>query len=180
MKNLKKFALPFTIGVLGAFMISSCSPKIPDGATAIQNFKADQYLGKWYEIARFDYRFEKDLNNVTAEYSKKDNGSIEVKNRGFNDVKNEWKQAIGEAQFVNKPTEARLKVSFFKPFWSGYNVIDLDENYKYALIAGDDLDYLWILSREKTIPESFKQRFLSKAKALGYHTENLIWVQHNQ
>ena len=94
-------------------------------------------------------------------------------------MKNEWKEAIGEAKFVNQPSEARLKVSFFKPFWSGYNVIDIDENYQYALIAGDNLDYLWILSREKTIPESYKQRFLEKAKSLGYETENLIWVKHD-
>ena len=94
-------------------------------------------------------------------------------------MKNEWKEAIGEAKFVNQPSEARLKVSFFKPFWSGYNVIDLNENYQYALIAGDNLDYLWILSREKTIPESYKQRFLEKAKSLGYETKNLIWVKQD-
>lgn len=179
MKNFKKIAIPISLGILGFVILNSCSPKIPDGATAIQNFNAEKYLGKWYEIARFDYRFEKNLDNVTAEYSKKTNGNIEVKNRGYNYVKKEWKEAIGEAKFVNQPTEARLKVSFFKPFWSGYNVIDLDENYKYVLIAGDNLDYLWILSREKTIPESFKQRFVAKAKALGYQTDELIWVKHN-
>lgn len=179
MKNFKKIAIPISLGILGFVILNSCSAKIPDGATAIQNFNADKYLGKWYEIARFDYRFEKNLDNVTAEYSKKPNGNIEVKNRGYNYVKKEWKEAIGEAKFVNQPTEARLKVSFFKPFWSGYNVIDLDENYKYALIAGDNLDYLWILSREKTIPECFKQRFVAKAKALGYQTDELIWVKHN-
>ena len=179
MKNLKKIAIPLALGVLGTLLFNSCTAKIPDGATAIQDFKSEKYLDKWYEIARFDYKFEKNLNKVTAEYSKKDNGNIEVKNRGFNYVKNEWKEAIGEAKFVNQPSEARLKVSFFKPFWSGYNVIDIDENYQYALIAGDNLDYLWILSREKTIPESYKQRFLEKAKSLGYETKNLIWVKQD-
>lgn len=179
MKNLKKIILPLSLGVLGAIIISSCSVGIPEGATAVQNFKADKYLGKWYEIARFDYRFEKNLNNVTAEYSKKSTGNIAVKNRGYDYVKNKWKESIGEAKFVNEPTEARLKVSFFKPIWAGYNVIDLDENYKYALVAGNNLDYLWILSREKNIPESYKQRFIEKAKSLGYKTENLIWVKHD-
>lgn len=179
MKNFKKIAIPVSLGILGLMFLNSCSTKIPAGATAVQNFNSEKYLGKWYEIARFDYRFEKNLENVTAEYSKKSNGKIEVKNRGFNYVKNEWKEAIGEAKFVNQPTEARLKVSFFKPIWSGYNVIDLDENYKYALIAGDNLNYLWILSREKTIPESYRQRFVAKAKALGYNTDELIWVKHD-
>lgn len=179
MKNFKKFAIPFTLGILGAFVLNACTAKIPEGATAVQDFDADQYLGKWYEIARFDYRFEKNLNNVTAEYSKKSNGNIKVDNRGFDYVKNKWKQSEGEAKFVSNPSEARLKVSFFKPIWAGYNVIDLDENYKYALVAGDNFNYLWILSREKTIPESYKQRFLAKAKQLGYKTEELIWVKHN-
>lgn len=179
MKNLKKIAIPITLGIAGLFLLNSCSAKIPNVATAVQNFNSEKYLGKWYEIARFDYRFEKNLNNVTAEYSEKSNGNIKVDNRGFDYVKNKWKQSEGEAKFVNGPSEARLKVSFFKPIWAGYNVIDLDENYKYALIAGDNLNYLWILSREKTIPESYKQRFLAKAKELGYKTEELIWVKHD-
>ena len=179
MKNFTKIAVPVALGILGLFIFNSCSVGIPKGAKAIQNFESKKYLGKWYEIARFDYRFERNMNNVTATYSLKDNGNIKVDNKGFDYVKNEWKESIGEAKFVNEPTEARLKVSFFKPIWAGYNVIDLDENYKYALVAGNNLDYLWILSREKTISESFKQRFLEKAKKLGYKTENLIWVKHD-
>ena len=179
MKNLKKIAIPIIAGIIGLALLNSCSVGIPEGAKAVENFKYEQYLGKWYEIARFDFRFEKDLNNVTATYSKNQNGTIKVDNKGYNYLKKEWKQSIGEARFVENENVARLKVSFFKPIWAGYNVIDLDENYKYALVAGNNLDYLWILSREKTIPESFKQRFLEKAKKLGYKTENLIWVKHD-
>ena len=72
-----------------------------------------------------------------------------------------------------------LKVSFFGPFYSGYNVIALDSEYKYALIAGKDLSYLWILARETSIPENIKQDYLSIARKLGYKTEELIWVEHN-
>lgn len=179
-KNLKKIALPVVLGLATLAVLSSCSVGIPKGATAVNNFDADRYLGKWYEIPRFDFRFEKGLNNVTAEYSKKDNGHIRVKNRGYDYAKSKWKESIGEARFVKNPELAELKVSFFKPIWSGYNVIDLDENYKYALIAGKDLDYLWILSRETSIPDDIKQRFLEKAKAVGYDTGRLIWVEHNQ
>lgn len=179
MKNIK-IIIPVALGILSLTLINSCSVGIPKGATAVQNFNAKKYLGKWYEVARFDYRFEKNLNNVTATYSMKDNGSIKVDNRGYDYIKNKWKESIGEAKFVENDKIAKLKVSFFKPFWGGYNVIDIDDDYKYALIAGSNLDYLWILSREKTIPDSYKDRFLEKAKKLGYKTESLIWVEHNQ
>lgn len=177
--NFKKILLPASLGVFGLLIFNSCAVGIPKGATAVQNFEAEKYLGKWYEIARFDYRFERNMNNVTAEYSQNPDGSIKVDNRGFNYVKNEWKESIGEARFVNEPTEARLKVSFFKPIWAGYNVIDLVD-YQHALVAGNNLKYLWILSRGTSIPDDIKQRFLKKAQSLGYKTENLIWVEHNK
>lgn len=175
MKLNRKFIL--VMCVLGSFLLHSCGVSIPKGTEAVKNFDANQYLGKWYEIARFDFRFEKDLNNTTAEYSMNEDGSIRVKNRGFNYIKKEWKEAIGKAKFVYSPNEARLKVSFFGPFYGGYNVIDLVD-YRYALIAGNNLDYLWILSRETTIPEEIKQRFLQKAQSVGYDTNKLIWVEH--
>ncbi len=179
MKNpFLKIAVPVSLGILGILILKSCSAGIPDRATAIQNFDSERYLGKWYEIARFDFKFEKNLNQVTATYSKNPDGTIKVDNKGYNYITKEWKQSIGEAKFVNTENEARLKVSFFKPFWSGYNVIDLDENYQYALVAGKSLDYLWILSREKTIPDAIKTRFLEKAKSVGYNTSGLIWVEH--
>ncbi|KQT18521.1 lipocalin [Chryseobacterium sp. Leaf404] len=180
MKTYKKILLPLAAGVLGLLVLNSCSVGIPKNAVAVQNFSADKYLGKWYEIARFDYKFEKDMDNVTAEYSYNDRGNIKVKNRGYNYVKKEWKESVGEAKFVNEKTEARLKVSFFKPIWAGYNVIDIDENYQYALVAGNSVKYNWILSRTPEIPESIKLRFLEKAKNLGYNTDNLIWVKHNK
>ena len=175
-KTFVKILIPASIGFLGLLLINSCSAGIPEKATAVQNFDSEKYLGKWYEIARFDYRFEKNMNQVTATYSKNPDGTIKVENRGYDYVKKEWKQSTGEAKFVNSENEARLKVSFFKPFWSGYNVIDLAD-YKYALVAGKNLDYLWILSREKNIPDDVKERFLDKAKVIGYDTSSLIWVE---
>ena len=73
-----------------------------------------------------------------------------------------------------------MKVSFFGPFYASYNVIALDENYKYALVAGQNLNYLWILSREKTIPESVKQEYLKIAEEVGYDTSKLIWVNQDK
>ncbi len=175
--NTKKIAIPLAAGAAAVLLYRACKPSIPEGAEAVQDFNAEKYLGKWFEIARLDFRHEKNLNNVTADYSLKPDGSVKVVNRGYNYKKNEWEEAIGEARFVNEKTEGRLKVTFFKPFWSGYNVIDLVD-YQYALIAGDSLKYMWILSRSTHLPEDVKQRFLQKAKDLGYQTEDLVWVEH--
>ena len=85
-----KLIIPISLGVLGFLLFNSCTPKIPKGAVAVSNFDSEKYLGKWYEIARLDFRFEKALNNVTADDSKKANGAIKVLNRGFNSKKNKW------------------------------------------------------------------------------------------
>lgn len=152
---------------------------IPKGAETIKAFKVEKYLGTWYEIARMDFRFERDLNNVTATYSLNENGSIKVDNKGYNYKTKEWKQAIGKAKQAGEPDEAKLKVSFFGPFYAPYNVIALDGEYKYALIVGKNLKYLWILSREKTIPDDIKQRYLDIAASLGFDISVLIWTEHS-
>ena len=73
-----------------------------------------------------------------------------------------------------------LKVSFFGPFYSGYNVLAIDDEYKYALIAGESTKYLWILSREVNIPEEIKNKYLKIAKEIGYNTDDLVWVEHDK
>lgn len=179
MKNLSKISVGLGLSIAAVLVLNSCAIGLPKGATAVTDFKADKYLGKWYEIARFDSRFEKNLNQVTATYSKMANGNIEVANRGYNFKKMKWSESTGEAKFVKNPGIAELKVSFFKPFWGSYNLIDIDEDYKYALVVGSDTSNLWILSREKTIPETYKQRFLDKAKSLGFNIGDLVWVEQN-
>ena len=160
-------------------ILTSCgSYPVPEGAVPVKPFDKERYLGTWYEVARFDFRFERNLNNTTANYSLNDDGSIKVVNRGFNYVKGQWKESVGTAKFVASPDEARLKVSFFGPFYGGYNVIALDSEYQYALIAGSSLEYLWILSRTKTIPDAVKESYLKQARELGFDVEKLIWVEH--
>lgn len=175
MKIIKGFAIMAVV----ATIFTSCVG-IPDGVTAVQNFNKDKYLGKWYEIARFDFRFERNLDNTTAQYSINPDGSIKVLNQGYNYVKKEWDSAEGKAKFVGSESEARLKVSFFGPFYGGYNVVDIDENYKNALIYGNSTEYMWILSRNKTIDEATKKRFIEKAKKDGFDVSKLIWVNHNK
>ncbi len=157
----------------------SCAT-IPKGAVAVKPFDKEKYLGKWYEIARKDFKFERNLSNTTAEYSLNENGTIKVNNQGYNTIKGEWKQAIGKAKFVGEENTAMLKVSFFGPFYSGYNVLAIDDEYKYALIAGESTKYLWILSREVNIPEEIKNKYLKIAKEIGYNTDDLVWVEHDK
>ncbi|WP_316928917.1 lipocalin family protein [Mucilaginibacter paludis] len=178
MIRLNKMQIGVAMGI-GAAAIAmnflSCVT-IPKGAKAVSPFRKDSYLGKWYEIARMDFKFEKNLDHVTAEYSLNPDGSIRVDNKGYNYVKKQWKQSIGKAKFVKTPDAARLKVSFFGPFYAGYNVIAIDPEYKYAMVAGNNLDYLWLLSREKDIPAAIQTAYLKQAQNLGYDVSKLVWT----
>jgi Bacterial lipocalin len=169
----------FILLSVAVIMLSSCA-SIPKGATSVESFDVNRYLGKWYEIARFDFSFEKDMDNTTAEYSLNNDGTIRVENTGYNYKKNKWEKAIGKARFRGSKSLGEIEVSFFGPFYGGYNVIMLDAEYKYALIAGSSINYLWILSREKSIPDEIRNKYLEEAKRIGYKTENLIWVKHDK
>jgi len=168
----------FVVLIVGVVMLFQACVSIPRGAVAVKPFDKARYLGKWYEIARMDFRFERNLNNVTATYSVNADGSIKVDNQGFNFVTQKWEQAIGKAKLLKDPREARLKVSFFGPFYSGYNVIALDPEYKYALVAGNNLKYLWLLARETTVPDAIREKYLALAREIGYDTLTLIWGEH--
>ncbi|GLR17096.1 lipocalin family protein [Portibacter lacus] len=157
--------------------LNACATtSIPKDAEAVKPFDKEKYLGTWYEIARLDFKFEKNLDNTTATYSLNDNGTIKVDNKGYNTKKEKWTQSVGKAKFVGDDDIAMLKVSFFGPFYSGYNVIALDDDYQYAMVAGKNLDYLWLLSREQEMPEDIKAEYLKIAEEIGYNTSDLLWV----
>lgn len=166
--------------IISAIAVLASCATAPKGAVGVGHFEKARYLGKWYEIARFDFSFEKNLNNTTAEYSLRDDGLIAVKNRGYDYVAKKWREANGKARFRGQEGVAELEVSFFGPFYGAYNVIALDKEYQYALIAGSSLKYLWILSRTPTMPEEVKKDFLNRAEVLGYDLRNLIWVEHDK
>lgn len=158
-------------------LLGACSSLPSYPLKAIEPFDKNRYLGTWYEIARMDFRFERDLGQVTATYSANPDGTIKVINRGYHLIKKEWKQAEGKARFRGNSSVARLEVSFFGPFYSDYNVIALDPDYQYALVAGKDTGYLWILSRTKTIPDSIRTQYLNQAQSLGFKTNELVWTE---
>ncbi len=151
----------------------------PNNVQPVKNFELQRYLGTWYEIARLDHSFERDLQQVTATYSLRDDGGIRVVNKGFNPKKNKWKEAIGKAYFVGDSDIGQLKVSFFGPFYGGYNIIELDKvNYQYTLVCGPNLSYLWILARRPELNKSIVERLVAKANSLGFATDQLIFVKH--
>jgi len=162
-----------------ALLFTGCV-SIPEQVKPVDNFKIEKYLGKWYEIARLDHSFERGLTRVTAEYNMREDGSLRVVNRGYLASENRWKEAVGKAYFVNKPDQGFLKVSFFGPFYGSYIVFDLDhENYKYSLVCGPDLAYLWILSRSPELNADGKNGLMEKATSLGFDISKLIHVTHD-
>jgi apolipoprotein D and lipocalin family protein len=146
----------------------------------VSRFDSQRYLGTWYEIARLDHRFERGLEQVTANYSPREDGGLKVINRGFNPQKQQWQESIGKAYFIGSPQVAALKVSFFGPFYGGYNVIELDADYRYALVCGPNRDYMWILSRTPELDAATRDRLLQTAKNNGFDIDKLIWVKQSQ
>jgi len=168
------------LALLLALTLVGCAG-LPDGVKPVEGFEVQRYLGKWYEIARLDHSFERGLSNISAEYSVKNNGDIRVLNRGFRNSNNEWSEAEGTAKFVDAENVGRLKVSFFGPFYGGYNIVELDKvNYQYALIVGNNRKYLWILSRKPTLDSSIQKQLIQKASELDYPVDELIFVKHDK
>ncbi|WP_343530040.1 outer membrane lipoprotein Blc [Yokenella regensburgei] len=167
--------------VVAALLLAACSSPIPPaGVTVVTPFNTQRYLGTWYEIARLDHSFESGLENVTATYSLRDDGGLNVLNKGYNPDRGMWQKTDGVAYFTGSTNVAALKVSFIGPFYGGYNVIGLDKNYQHALVCGPDRDYLWILARTPTISAEMKQVLLASATRQGFDVSKLIWVKQTR
>ena len=147
--------------------------------STVQTLDLNRYMGLWYEIARFENRFERDLVNVTATYTLRPNGTIRVENRGCkrcspHDIN---KIANGQAKIPDPTQPGKLIVSFFLNFYSDYYILELDkENYNYALIGSSTDKYLWILSRTPQLPEEIKRKLVTAAEQRGYDTSRLRWI----
>ena len=169
---MKKALLSFVLFLAGCV-------GIPDNVKPVENFNLTNYLGKWYEVARFDHSFERGLSRVTANYSLRDDGGVRVMNRGYNAKTKEWKEAEGKAYFVEGSEKGYLKVSFFGPFYGSYIVFELDQHsYQHSLVCGPDKSYLWILARTPRLQDSIMKTLIAKAASLGFDTSKLIYVDH--
>ncbi|EFM20175.1 MULTISPECIES: lipocalin family protein [unclassified Pantoea] len=165
------------VASLSAFLSVACSTTPPKNVTVIDNFDSQRYLGQWYEIARLNHPFERGLQQVTANYSPREDGGLKVINRGYNVKKQRWQESVGKAYFTGEPQRASLKVSFFGPFYGGYNVIALDPDYRYAMVCGPNRHYLWILSRTPQLEPGVKEKLVEQARQNGFPVEELIWVK---
>ena len=167
-----RLVLVTLLGLLGGCV--SRQPFVPP----VTDFDLDRYLGTWYEIARLDHSFERGRTRVNATYTLREDGGVRVQNRGFNPAKNRWQEAEGRAYFVLGPDTGYLKVSFFGPFYGAYIVAELDPDYRHVLVSGPNHDYLWILARTTQLETAVRDRLVARAKALGFATDELIWVEH--
>ena len=156
-------------------LVGGCTG-LPENVRPVQGFELPRYLGKWYEIARLDHSFERGLSQVTAQYSMRDDGGVEVVNRGYSIDEKAWQEAEGKAYFVEGANEGYLKVSFFGPFYGSYVIFELDkEGYEYAFVAGPDKSYLWFLSRTPQVDKGLMEKFIQQASGLGFDTDALIF-----
>lgn len=156
-------------------LLTSCT-SVPDKVTPVSPFELERYLGTWHEIARLDHSFERGLTQVTAEYRLRDDGGISVINRGYDAKKERWETATGKAYFVGDSNIGRLKVSFFGPFYGGYNIAKLDKDYQIALVVGPNLDYAWLLARKPQLSAAECAPYLAEAERIGIALDQLIWL----
>ena len=160
--------------------LAGCSTAPPPGLTAVTPFDLNRYAGKWYEIARMDHSFERGLSDVSATYRLQTDGSVQVVNRGFDTARKDWKEAVGTALFTGDANRGALKVSFFGPFYGGYNVVALDPDYRWSLVVGPDLGYVWILARDRQLTPEVREQVLAQARKFGIEVERLIWVDQSR
>ena len=176
--NLIKLPRFVCLTVLAPLFLTACAG-VPSGVEPVTGFELNRYLGTWYEIARLDHSFERGLTQVTANYNLRDDDGVEVINRGYNTSDAEWSEAIGKAYFVGEAGVGQLKVSFFGPFYGGYNIFELDKtDYQYSLVAGPNKKFLWLLSRTPQMDQAKIDELVTKASELGFATDELIFVDH--
>lgn len=147
--------------------------------STVDKLELDRFLGKWYEIARYPHSFEKNLVGVTATYSMRNDGKINVLNEGYKyTLDGEHSSATGKAKIKDPSNPAHLRVSFFWIFYSDYLVMELDEqNYQWAIIGSSSPNYLWILSRTPKMDENVLNDLKSRIEKRGYDLGKLILVE---
>ncbi|PSW66095.1 lipocalin family protein [Photobacterium leiognathi] len=156
-------------------VLNGCTTGKPETITPVSSFELNKYLGTWYEIARLDHSFERNLDKVSATYSMNADGSVKVINKGFNTQKQQWKEAVGKAKFVKTQDVGYLKVSFFGPFYGSYIIFYLEPDYSTALISSYNYEYLWLLSRQKQLTTEQLHKYLTIAQQAGFDTSKLIF-----
>ena len=163
--------------MLGSFLLLGCST-IPQGLEPVKGFQVERYMGRWYEIMRLNHPYEGGLTNVSADYKLMPDGKVEMVSRGYGVRSKVWMIVKNSATFIVSKDIASLKMSFGgAPADDNYNVLFIDPAYRYAVVACDDRDSLWILSREPQLDKSILDSLIAKAKVWEYPTSQLIYVE---
>lgn len=168
-----------TLLLISVFLLLSCKAQnTMIDKTVVKDLEIERYLGKWYEIARFDHRFERGLVGVSATYSTRDDGKIKVVNSGFEGtLKGKLSIATGKAKIPDLNVPSKLKVSFFLFFYGDYFVMELDQDYQWAVIGSSSDNYLWILSRTPVMDSDLYNDLIKRLIKRGYNIEKLIRVE---
>jgi len=173
----KAFFFTLIFGLLCTNCQTQNSNKMIDKST-VSGVDLNKYLGKWYEIARFDHSFERGLVGVTATYSFRPDGKIKVLNEGYKNVLDgKHKKAVGKAKIPDPNDLSKLKVSFFLNFYADYLIMELDqEHYQYVMIGSNSPNFLWILCRTPVMPDVVYNQLVENARKRGYDVSKLIRV----
>ncbi len=166
--------------LIWAFFAAGCATstterqRLPPLET-VAHVDLSRYVGTWYEIASFPQSFQRGCTATTATYTLREDGDVDVLNRcRKGSVDGEERSARGRARVVDRATNAKLKVSFFRPFWGDYWIVDLADDYSYAVVGHPGRDYLWILARTPTMADATYRSILARLQAQGYETSRLV------
>lgn len=168
----------FLLVTFFSFGLTACSNEQFDNST-VSELDLNRYVGKWYEIARYDHIFERGLVGCTANYTLQDNGYIKVVNAGYKKtLDGKYDESIGKARRPNENEQGKLEVAFFANFYADYYVLELAPDYRYVLVGSKTDKYLWILSRTPQMEQVDIDFLLKRVKERGYNINKLIWVEH--
>ena len=167
-------------GVVGlAMALAGCASLLsrhPVGNTLVpqpaKSVEIQRYLGRWFEIARYEQSFQRGCEGVTADYSLRSEGGIDVLNR-CRKPNGEISEARGRAKIVDTRTNAKLKVSFFGPFYGDYWILDHADDYSWSIVGEPSGRYLWILARSPTPSEAEVDNLIGRVRTMGYDTSML-------
>ena len=176
---MKRFILGSLMAVLMASSVLGCAPdrKQKIDKTTVTSLDLNRYMGEWYEIARFDHRFERNLVGCRTLYTMMDNGMVQVINTGYeDDFDGEFHESIGKARRPDPNQPGKLEVSFFWNFYADYWVLELAPDYSYSVVGSKSDNYLWILSRSPIMDQATLDGILFRLQLRGYDTDKLIWV----
>ncbi len=169
----------FIVVVLAVLVLSGCATyESTAHIPAVTGFQLERYLGTWYEIARLPHSFERDMHQVSAEYSLAGDGTVQVINRGVRD--GQAKAARAVAKLKSSADTGELRVSFFRPFYGDYRIIRLADDYSSAIVTSSSKKYLWILARHRTISPALLEDYLHQIRDWGFAVEKLEYPRHDE